>query len=67
MIRLRIGRIICSEDVIDKLEWKHNVRQFEVEEVLRGKPQVLFVENVKGMAKMFILAKEQRKLVGIYQ
>ncbi len=45
MIRLRIGRIICSEDVIDKLEWKHNVRQFEVEEVLRGKPQVLFVEK----------------------
>ncbi len=29
----------------DKLDWKHNVRPFEVEEVLLGTPRVYFVEN----------------------
>ena len=43
---------IASIDILDeeKLERKHNVNPYEVEEVLLGNPRVYFVEegNVKG-------------------
>jgi uncharacterized DUF497 family protein len=36
---LRIERIIWLEDIVEKLLWKHNVREEEVIEVLENKPK----------------------------
>ncbi len=54
---MRIGRIICTEEVVDKLEWKHNVREFEVEEVLRGRPQVLLLERGERLGEDVYIGK----------
>jgi hypothetical protein len=42
---LRIREIIWLEDIVEKLERKHNVRQNEVIEVLENKPKFRFVEK----------------------
>jgi len=42
---LRIEEIIWLEDIVEKLEGKHSVRQSEVIEVLENKPKFRFVEK----------------------
>jgi uncharacterized DUF497 family protein len=42
---LKISGIIWLEDIIEKLVWKHNVKQHEVIEVLRNNPQFRLVEK----------------------
>ena len=43
---MRIADIVWLPDIIDKLDWKHNVQPEEVDEVLFGKP--LFRKVQKG-------------------
>ena len=43
---MEISRIVWLEDIVDKLLWKHNVREQEVLEVLENKP--LFQRKEKG-------------------
>lgn len=47
---MRIKRIIWIDKFVDKLETKHSVATFEVEEVLRGKKKVRRIAkgNVQG-------------------
>ncbi|OGR05281.1 MAG: hypothetical protein A2511_17155 [Deltaproteobacteria bacterium RIFOXYD12_FULL_50_9] len=40
-----IDDLIWLSDIIEKLAWKHNVIQDEVEEVLCNKPQFRFIEK----------------------
>jgi len=42
---LRIEGIIWFDEIIEKLEWKHNVQPREVTEVFVNKPQFRFVEK----------------------
>ena len=42
---MEIRGITWIDDVVDKLEWKHSVRQYEVEEVLYRHPSFRFVER----------------------
>ena len=42
---MKIGEIIWLEDIVEKLEKKHSVRQNEVIEVLENKPKFRFVEK----------------------
>lgn len=42
---MKITGIIWLEDIVEKLLWKHNVKQHEVVEVLRNKPKFRFVEK----------------------
>jgi len=42
---LKIKEIIWLEDIVEKLESKHNVRQSEVLDVLENKPKFRFVEK----------------------
>jgi len=47
---MRIAGIIWLRDVVDKLDWKHNVTTDEVEEVLKRRPRFRLIEkgNVQG-------------------
>ncbi|MBI2434380.1 MAG: BrnT family toxin [Candidatus Hydrogenedentes bacterium] len=47
---MRLNGIIWLPHIVDKLEAKHGVREYEVEEILASSPRFLFVErgNVKG-------------------
>ena len=42
---MKITEIVWLEDIFEKLERKHNVRQNEVIEVLENKPNFRFVEK----------------------
>ncbi len=42
---MKIKEIIWLEDIVEKIESKHNVRQYEVLEVLQNKPKFRFVEK----------------------
>ncbi len=42
---MKIREIIWLEDILEKLERKHNVRKNEVIEVLENKPKFRFVEK----------------------
>ena len=42
---MNIDGIIWLRDIVDKLEFKHNVTMGEVEETLNNKPKVRFVEK----------------------
>ena len=42
---MNISGIIWLEDIVDKLEWKHNVNEHEVIELLENHPQFRFVEK----------------------
>ncbi len=42
---MKIKEIIWLEDIVEKLESKHNVRQSEVLDVLENKPKFRFVEK----------------------
>ena len=42
---MNISGIIWLEDIADKLEWKHNVNEHEVIELLANLPQFRFVEK----------------------
>jgi uncharacterized DUF497 family protein len=42
---LKINEIIWLEDIVEKLEYKHNIRQYEVVEVLNNHPKFKFVEK----------------------
>jgi len=46
---LKIREIVWLEDIVEKLEKKHSVRQDKVIEVLENKPKFRFVE--KGHSK----------------
>jgi hypothetical protein len=48
---LRIIDILSLPDVIDKLEGKHNLQPYEVEEVLMGRPGFRRVERGKVRVK----------------
>ncbi len=41
---MKIGGIIWIDDIIEKLDRKHHVRQQDVREILRNKPHIRFVE-----------------------
>jgi len=42
---MQIENILWLEDVVDKLQWKHRISTFEVEEVLKGNPYIAFKEK----------------------
>ena len=42
---MKIKEIIWLEDIVEKLERKHNVSQIEVIEVFKNKPKFRFVEK----------------------
>jgi uncharacterized DUF497 family protein len=42
---MKITGIIWLKDVVNKLNFKHHVETYEVEEVLWGKPKFRFVEK----------------------
>jgi len=42
---VKIGGLIWLAEIVDKLDWKHNVQQQEVREVFRRKPKYRFVEK----------------------
>jgi len=42
---LNISGIIWLEDIVDKLEWKHNVNEHEVIELLENYPKFRFIEK----------------------
>ncbi len=42
---MKITGIIWLEDIVEKLAWKHNVKQYEVIEVFQNKPRFRFVEK----------------------
>ena len=42
---MRIEGIIWFDEIVEKLEWKHNVQPREVTEVFINKPQFRFVEK----------------------
>jgi uncharacterized DUF497 family protein len=42
---LRIEGIVWFDEIIEKLEWKHNVQPREVIEVFVNKPEFRFVEK----------------------
>jgi uncharacterized protein len=42
---MQIDSVVCSEDVSDKLESKHNVKCAEAEEVLLNRPRIRFAEK----------------------
>lgn len=42
---IRISDIIWTEEVVDKLQWKHNVSPDEVEEILYYNPYIVFKEK----------------------
>jgi len=44
---LKITGIIWLDDIVDKLDWKHQVTTMEVEEVLSGRPKIAFKEKGK--------------------
>lgn len=42
---MEISRIIWLEDIVDKLLWKHNVKETEIMEVLENKPSFQYKEQ----------------------
>lgn len=42
---MNIDGVIWLRDIVDKLAWKHQVDQDEVEEVLDNQPKIRFVEK----------------------
>ena len=42
---MKISGLIWLAEIVDKLDWKHNVQQQEVREVFRRKPKCRFVEK----------------------
>ena len=42
---MRIEGIVWFDEIIEKLEWKHNVQPREVTEVFVNKPEFRFVEK----------------------
>ncbi len=44
---MRIKGIIWLQEIVDKLDWKHNIRQDEVEQVFFNNPQYRFLEKGK--------------------
>ena len=42
---MKIEGIIWIREIVDKLEFKHHVKTYEVEEVLCGRPKFRFVEK----------------------
>lgn len=42
---MRIIRVIWLREIVDKLDWKHNVSTSEVEETLRHHPRFRLIER----------------------
>ncbi len=42
---MELRGIIWLDDIVDKLEWKHSVRQYEVEEALYGRRIIYLSER----------------------
>jgi uncharacterized protein len=42
---MKVTGLIWLNDVVDKLQWKHNVSQEEVREVFNSRPRFRFVEK----------------------
>jgi uncharacterized DUF497 family protein len=42
---VRIACVIWLREIVDKLDWKHNVSTSEVEETFRNSPRFRFVER----------------------
>lgn len=42
---MRLSGIIWLRDIVDKIAFKHGLQIYEVEEVLRNKPRIRFVEK----------------------
>ena len=44
---MQIKDIVWLPDIVDKLDWKHNIAPEEVEEVFLSRPQYRFIERGK--------------------
>ncbi|MCL4872293.1 MAG: BrnT family toxin, partial [Anaerolineae bacterium] len=44
---MKISRIIWLKEIVDKLDWKHNLQMTEVEEVFTNRPQYRRLERGK--------------------
>jgi hypothetical protein len=42
---MHIDGLIWLDEVVDKLQWKHNIETHEVEEVFKNKPYIVFKEK----------------------
>jgi len=58
---LRIEKIVIPASILAKLHWKHHVSEEEVDQVLRGKPKLFFVEkgNIRGEDVYLALGKTE--------
>ncbi len=62
---MKINRIVWLDNFVDKIETKHHVTTFEVEEVLRGKKRVrrIAAGDVQGedvyLAVFFVLKRNR--------
>ena len=64
---MRIRELIWLDNVVDKLQWKHGVRQYEVEEVLAGRRLSTFLSGATVREKMFTLRLDELKLDDTWQ
>ncbi len=56
---MKISGIIWIDEIIDKLEQKHNVQQDEVRQVLRNDPHFRLLKRATGREKMSMLPWEE--------
>jgi hypothetical protein len=56
---MKIDGVIWFRDIVDKLAWKHEVDQDEVEEVLNNHPQIRFVQKGERKGEDVYLALGQ--------
>ena len=61
---MQIDRIVCSEEIADKLESKHNVKTIEAEEVLLNQPRTRFAE--KGHTEQSELRQREQPFPLLY-
>ena len=56
---MRIKGLLWLDEIVDKLDYKHNVTQLEVREVFNGKPLFRFVEKGHRSGENVYLAMGQ--------
>jgi len=53
---LEIADLIITAEILDKLNWKHNVKETEVREVLLNAPKYRFIEKGRFNGEHLYLA-----------
>ena len=64
---MQIDRIVCSEEIADKLESKHNVKCVEAEEVLLNQPPFVLLKRVIRKVTTYMPLLDKRLQAGFYQ